>query len=509
MPVLTGTDSRIELGGDLALTAPGLRGRAERLDPPAADGTTTRGDEVAAASVSLRDALRDADMHVLHVVDLTVEDQAPPSAEDTTVRAASGEPGMVLEVPDLGDDVGQVVLAVDEGGVVTWNFPVSAGGHQRPTVRGTGDRLRFHIRTTTPDPDPGDDGTTTRGILGRVGRKVLEVIAYRVVGEAVALGVRGLARRYEQSRRPVRVRTFLPGEHGVADAAALDGDQWRWLAEKPSLWFVHGTFSTAHGGFGALDKETLAALHRAYDGRVVAYDHHTLWMDPSENVGALADLVPAGTTFTADLVAHSRGGLVARALAGEGLPGDVTSPLRVRRAVTVGTPHHGTALADPQRVSALLDRVSTLVNLAPDGIVVADVIATVLDVVKVVLAHGLAALPGIAAMDPDGSSLTALNTAAAETGMELYAIAADHEPQGPLARMVLDHLKDAVVDRVFGDASNDVVVPTAGAWEGSQGPLFPVPEERRLVLDTAAGVTHVTYFRDQRTRDAIGRWLTT
>lgn len=500
MPVLPGSDSRIELGEGLALTAPGVRGRAERH---AARGPgRVRAAAVAATTGVLRDGLDAAEMVTLHVVDLEVASVDRRPEEDARFRSASGEPGMVLEVPDLGDDVAQVVLAVDEHGAATWVFPADPGGADAtpsPTTRGTGGTLRFHVRTTVP-PSEGD--AATRGLLGHVGRKVLEVIAWRVVGEVAELGARALARRFEEGRRPVRVRTFLPGEQRLATPQPFD--DWQRLAAGPSLWFVHGTFSTAHGGFGALDDATLRSLHDAYDGRVVAFDHHTLHVSPAEDVEALAALVPEGLRFDADVVAHSRGGLVARRLAGEGVD---HSPLRVRRAVTVATPHHGTALADPQHVSSLLDRVTTLLNLAPDGLVVADALATVLDVVRIVLAKGVASLPGLAAMDPDGDELTALNGAGQDTGIELHAVAADHEPGGALRSLVQSRTVDVVVDRIFGGAANDVVVPTDGAWRGSEGPLFPVPPERLLLFDDSRGVEHTNYFRQDEVRAALVDWL--
>lgn len=40
-------------------------------------------------------------------------------------------------------------------------------------------------------------------------------------------------------------------------------------AGSPLLMFMHGTFSTAHAGFGELAPDTLAELHRRYGGRVL------------------------------------------------------------------------------------------------------------------------------------------------------------------------------------------------------------------------------------------------
>lgn len=498
---LPGTFSTIELGGGVRITAPGVTGVAQHHE---VDGPSDfRAAEAEGSTDALRDVLADAGLRTTHVVELEIFDVDQAGAEDAGTRSASGETAMVLEVPDEGEDVGQVVLAVDEHGAATWVFPSAADGEPKPQMRGVGDTLTFNIRTTVPEPGPDDSGE--RGLLGVVGRKVLKVLAWPIVEKATDWAAKELAERFENRRRPVRVRTFLPGDQ--RDQSINTPPDWQHLASGPSLWFVHGTFSTATNGFGAIGTSTLRQLHEAYGGRVVAYDHHTLHVTPEENVSILAGLVPDGLTFDADLVGHSRGGLVCRALSGEGLPDGVTSPLNVRKVVTVATPHHGTALADPQHLTSYLDRVTTMLNLAPDGIVVADALAVVVDVVKVVLAKGLAALPGLVSMDPTDGPLPKLNAAAADTGIQLHAMAANHEPQGPLRSLVVDHAADAFIDRVFRGEENDVVVPTAGAWTGSEGPLFPVPEERRLVLDASAGVKHSTFFSKPQVREALLRWL--
>jgi hypothetical protein len=127
--------------------------------------------------------------------------------------------------------------------------------------------------------------------------------------------------------------------------------------------------------------------------------------------------------------------------------------------------------------------------------------------VRIVLAKGVASLPGLAAMDPDGEELTTLNGAGQDTGIELHAVAADHEPSGALRSLVQTRAVDVVVDRIFGGAANDVVVPTDGAWRGSEGPLFPVPAERLLLFDHSRGVEHTNYFRQDDVRAALVDWL--
>ena len=73
----------------------------------------------------------------------------------------------------------------------------------------------------------------------------------------------------------------------------------------------------------------------------------------------LATMVPPGLELEVDIVCHSRGGLVSRALAGE--QGTAT-PFHVRRLVHVATPNHGTALATPDNLVPFIDRITTMTN---------------------------------------------------------------------------------------------------------------------------------------------------
>ena len=132
-----------------------------------------------------------------------------------------------------------------------------------------------------------------------------------------------------------------------------------------ALLFIHGTCSTSQGGFGALNAQVWGQLRKRYDDRVFAYDHPTLSVDPLANVNTLTTLVPPGVQLDVDIVAHSRGGLVARALACAG--NDASFPVHISKVIHVGVPNAGTALANVDRYCKFIDRTSTLLNLAPDG----------------------------------------------------------------------------------------------------------------------------------------------
>lgn len=499
MTTLDGTGRRVDLGHGISVRAPGLRGDAQAHDVSASGAT--RAPEVDGSGSAMALALERSDVRRIRVITLDVAPVRLPGVEAVRSPATDGD-GVVLEVPDLGPDVAQVVLAVDEGGVATWNFPVDGAGSPLPTARGDGGTVRFVVPAhEVPTPDAA--GAGGRGLLGAVGRKVLELLTIPIARQVIPPVALAAARRWEEHARSTRVRTFDVATRRADIVTTLDGDAWRSLARGRSLWLVHGTFSTALGGFGGIGDAALTQLHRVYDGRVVAFDHFTLGVDPTDNVTALADLVPDGLTFEADVVGHSRGGLLARVLAGEA---GSDSPLRVRRIVHVATPNHGTALADPKYLTTMLDRVTTLLNLAPDGPVdaVATALSVVLVAVKVIAAYGIPALPGLACMDPAGPFLAGLNATDGSEAVQ-HAVAAEFEPTHSVRRLVRHRVGDLVLDRVFGSAANDLVVPRDGVYQGPG--VFTVADERRLVLAADRGVDHSSYFAQADVMAAITRWL--
>ena len=499
MATLDGSGRAVPLGMDITLRAPGLRGQATVHN--IAQGSPTRGPDVDGSSEALGRALEEQGFLRLRVIELQVA--AAPGGADGDLRAPySDQPGLEVTVPDLGADVAQVLLAVDENGVASWNFPVDSSGVPAPTNRGGGSTVRFIVPAFATDNADGA-APPDRGILGLLGRKVLELVALPLGQLVLPPLARAAAGAWEAEKRLTRARTFTPDNYRTGDVADLTEEDWKRLAGGRSLWFVHGTFVTSHGAFGYADPAAIAKLGEAYGGRVAALDHHTLGVSPVDNVATLAAMVPPGLELEVDLVSHSRGGLVSRALAGA--QGTV-SPFNVRRVVYVAAPNHGTALATPDNLVPFIDRVTTMANLAPDGTpvdVVASVLSGVLVVVKVIAKYGVTALPGLAAMDASGPFLQGFNTAPVEA--EEFAVAADYSPSGGW-RAVVRQGTNLLADRVFGGTPNDLVVPTAGVYEGSDA--IDIPPDHRLVLATNRAVYHGSFFNQPDVLRTVTAWLT-
>ncbi len=477
------------LGGGVAV------GRST-LYTPGLDGLATVADRTGAglraSGGAIAEALERQAMIELETIELRDTRALPRAA--TGVRA--GDAGaIVLETPDPGDGYLQVVLAQDESGVMTWNLPRETEGGA--ITRGGGSLTYDIRRADAPAPATG----TTRGLLGALGVQVLKVLAFKVLEEAVEFAAGRVAERWEARHRPYALRTFTPADHLQPTGAPVPDELWRSGPDAPVLVLLHGTFSRAHHTFAGLPPETLAALHAHYGGRVVAFDHFTLAHDPTRNAQELVSRIAEDADVTVDVLSHSRGGLVGRALAEQasaiGLGGRTVD---VRRAVLVAAPNAGTVLADHDRLGDLVDRFTTLLGLLPaNG--VTDVLDVVITVVKHLAVGAVNGLDGLTAMNPRGDYLAELNRRRPLRGV-YHALGSDYEPTEPGLRAFL---RDAATDRVFGNAPNDLLVPTAGVWQADGASGFPI--DRHVLFGAADGIAHTGYFAHSAARAQMLEWL--
>jgi hypothetical protein len=297
--------------------------------PRAATGDRDGGAE--RATPALDDALRAGGLHEVKLIELEVQPVPPPPPHERPLRTPAGQDGLVLEVPDLGETVEHVVVAVDEQGVVTWNLAEPRPSRPMAVPRGPRATKRSVIRRHVPPRPPPVEGAQ-RGLVRLVGRKLLKVLVYPTTDRLLGPVGEGFAGAWEARHRPYLIRSFGPETYRWSSAPPVSGDSWRQFGRAPTLLFVHGTFSTSHGGFGGLPEATMAELYAAYEGRVLAFDHFTLSEDPERNVRWLLDHIPDDVDLHLDVVCHSRGGLVARVLAGESA-GLRPGRLRVRRGI--------------------------------------------------------------------------------------------------------------------------------------------------------------------------------
>jgi len=500
MAQLTGGSGRVDLGRGYSITVPGMRGSAE-LREGAADNRSRSTD---AETELLGEALARVDMAQIAAVDV-VTAPVPGDRSAGAMRDTRGDDALLLEVPDLGPEAGQVVLMVDEAGALSWHFPDDVDAPAAPADRGAGSKKRFLIPNRIPPAPPAGQGD--RSLVGAIGRKLLKVIVYPVTDAIVGKTAAWIAEHWESRNRAYGLRTFTPANYQQStrepadrDALALTSADVAALSKGPALFFVHGTFSTANSAFGQIPPELMTELHQRYEGRVFAFNHFSLSHDPARNVQELQTALTAlaARKLTVDVVCHSRGGLVARHLAS-------VPALQVRRIVFCGVPNKGTLLAQPDHMIHMIDRLSTVVNLLPAG-GVTDFLDGLLIGVKIVGHGALKGLEGLASMNPNGPFLKALNVATAHQ-TEYFAIAANYEPKDPGLRAMVASGVNAAVDRIFEKAENDLVVPEAGVHENNGGFGFPIPPERSLRIPASAGIMHTSMFGHADVVAKLKEWL--
>ncbi|MEP6798511.1 MAG: alpha/beta hydrolase [Lapillicoccus sp.] len=475
---------------NVVITTPGLSGRVEVHQ----GGTPgMRGAED--ATEDFRRALEDAGMSEQLTVEISGQSELDANGGS---RAGGGGDEITIEMPAPGDGNGQLLLYAAEDGSLSWHLPDSVPTDQVPT-RG-GERRTYRLPRAVVLADQEAAGGQ-RGILGAAGTKLFKLLVFPLIDPVLGKVGDYFAGRWEAKNRRNQVRWFAPDSYRLKDAPALGPDDWTTLHGGAALLFVHGTFAQAHTAYSALSPEVMAALHDRYDGRVFAVDHFTVSQTPHENVTWLAEQLAAGAPLVLDVVTHSRGGLVGRALAERAAELGFADRLTVRTLVMVASPNAGTVLADKDHLSAMLDRITDLVQFVPDN-GVTDVIGIVLSVLKQLTIGAFGGLDGIMSMNPSGDYLRAFNETPGSTAT-YRAMASNYEPTkgSSLARVA----RDGTMDIVFAQAKNDLVVPTAGAYEVDGATGFPIADP--YVFPDSAGVDHCGYFSRPEFGEQLLAWL--
>ncbi len=470
---------------DVVIRTPGMTGEVEVYRPTSPG---MRGEEL--TTEDFLEAVSAAGLAEQLSVVISQHQEITP-AEGT--RGSGGADDIEVNVPAPGDGNGQVLLYAAEDGSLSWHYSVDVP--PEVAVDRGGERRTYRVPKAVVPPDE-QDGDAHRGILGAVGKKVLKVLVFPLVDPVLGKVGDHFAHKWEDKNRLNRVRWMTVDGYRSGTAPSFTDTDWATLRAGRGLLLVHGTFSTPQGGFGGLPQATMAELHERYDGRVAAFEHHSVSVTPKENSDFLASLVPAGDAVEVDVVTHSRGGLVGREIAS-------AAALDVRGLVMVASPNAGTVLADREHLSDLLDRITDLAQFVPDN-GVTDTIGLLLAVVKQLAVGAVGGLDGLMSMNPEEPYLAELNGRPAPAA-SLRAVAADYEPpsNAPLARVA----RDGATDLVFAKADNDLVVPTLGSWDVDGSAGFPI--EDRLVLESSASVDHNSYFRQAEVAQQLLDWLPT
>lgn len=478
--------------GQVILRTPGLSGEANELPT---DGPQMRGATL--TTQQLEDALAAHGILRTQVIEISGTQLQPAPAAITRGTRFDGE-AIELEVPDLGPNAGQLVLATDEGNITTWHLPRDRDGKQTLT-RGGGPTRTFLIKRAVAVPPP--EGTA-RGPVGTLGTKLLQILVFPLVDPIIGKVAETYARHWEERNRPYQLRSFRSSEYTQPAAAPLSTAAVSAMAAQgPVLLFVHGTFARAHRVFDSVPAATMAELDRRYEGRLVALDHYTVSDDPLANARWFAKAIPSGTKLVLDILSHSRGGLVARSIA-EQIPQEALGPnISVRHLVFAGSPNAGCVLADPEYMVHLADRYTNWVKFLPSSGAL-DILEGVVAVVKQLAVAGMKGLVGLESMVPGGAFLHVLNTPGATRPMRYHAFASNYEPADPNLQAFAHN---ALMDAIFR-SDNDLVVPTAGVYQAT-APNFPIAGNDLILYSATDGVDHGGYFSKDDSQQRLLAWL--
>jgi len=305
-------------------------------------------------------------------------------------------------------------------------------------------------------------------------RRVLRVLTWPVQ-PVLSAGAPALVARWERLRRPNQLAQY------TGNGQWLTPD-WRSLGSGAVLLLLHDTFSTPQAAFADwIGDPSFAPVHQQFDGRCLAFTHPTLASGIEENLGWLVTHL-SQLPGPIDIVAHGRGGLLARAIAADGR-------LPLRRVCLVGTPNNGTSLARYGNLSRLLDGHVAMLARTSTSVAQAT-LEGALCMLRFVALGVASPLPGIEVLQPGNASLNHADTLTAGA-QQWFTVGAEFAVAGGHSNGSLDD---------FQATANDLVVPSEGCHD------VGVPASDSLVFN-GADVHHHNYFANQQVRERLATWL--
>jgi pimeloyl-ACP methyl ester carboxylesterase len=335
---------------------------------------------------------------------------------------------------------------------------------------------------------------------GVAGDIIGDIVLKRVVQVIKSPFEQSLNNAIRQAEGPPYAVAFRNGLQPIQGFEA-----WRTLlppgGERRVLLFIHGFGSTIANNH--LDK-WISPLTEGYDA-VLGYNHPTISRDPLDNARDLLEMIPEDLRLSVDLIAHSRGGLVARSLVELADARDCFNP---RTLITNGTPHAGTRLADPERWDRLVSIGMTAASWLAAATGAAIWIPKVLEFVLKAAAQTVFDLPGIGAMTPGGAFLSKLNASAESSSMVAalqervhYATVTSRFSIFGVEQPGFQQAFRTFAAQAFLDMPNDLVVPTESMNAIDQMGFVPKDRQLRVATD------HFSYFDDAQVIEFIQQQL--
>jgi hypothetical protein len=447
------------------------------------------------------------------------------------VSSVEGE--MLVDVPIRRNE--EAILLTQQNGIYRWLLPLpeaDSAGSNGSGIDGQGEEdeaiRRFHIGI---HPDEQDGSAQRTRTLQTVAADSLKVFVFKFT---VMVGVGHAVTHLEQ--RVHQGFTLITNE---------DPDLWHRMenslyqvlaADRPMciLLLLHSTFSNTLGSYAALGTTPWGRsfIHQglqSYDA-ILGFDHPTLSKDPHANAQDLLQGLQAmcgDSPPSIDIIAHGRGGLVARSLTDQLLPASEWQP-EVRHVILVGAPNTGTPLADPERWHTLANQYTNVViagcrvlSLLPSIDLAATIARESLVGLSILLKSMVSQasvdhnLPGLAALQPDSHYIRQLNKISSvlagvpvnyctiTTRFAAQLSDGRHDPQELPRQLILSALPGD--DGHYMSVNTDLLVETdsMGAVGTELANLFV----DRLEFGRTPHIYHTSYFLRPEVTYALHRWL--
>jgi hypothetical protein len=266
-------------------------------------------------------AMRALGVYETETIHIDINPSIAAGTEDTLVLRPALPAG-----PEQGN---AVVLYQDESGGLSWHFavqePTAASTHTRPGLRAFTVTPRFVIplRTNPSRHAMASSGSSSRlrGPITKWGRKIFKVLVMPIAADLLSGPLLTLVSTAERRNRVDRIWRLTPASYTQSPRVEDEFHDWAWLNGKRSLLVIHGIFSSVEGMLASMPRSAMETLLSKYQGRVLAYNHLSVSKTPEEN--AIYFLQAAKQAFgdgefEFDILAHSRGGIVARTLCERG-----------------------------------------------------------------------------------------------------------------------------------------------------------------------------------------------
>jgi hypothetical protein len=423
---------------------------------------------------------------------LPVAVELPTPGTEAIATATISDPDAVAR--------GRVLMVQDPSGAATFHLPVAQPG------RALAPQLVFDIPAARLLP------VEPRGKAALLPLGPVATLLAHDVGNLAGVAFAKWYSEKERREHPHRIRhvTTRDGRFAPGD----DVSDWSALRDKTVLLFVHGVLSSSQNCFHGLRSDLVESLSASYPA-VLCFDHPTVSVDPRDNLRWFLEQIPPGIDLRFRIIAHSRGGLISRILAGGlGAAFPVREGISVETIALAGTPNLGTPIVSIEKWGALVDRLANLAAWLPGPFHDAgQFIADVLQLLKAAAADATERLPGLTFMlDGQTSGVLADLDAAPATTNNYYAVDTEFWPDHLLWHIFnlhrdLEAGAEVLVDNaVFDHVPNDIAVPTSGVrGAGLTGGGFPITAGRSFGRSDT--VWHCSYFDDERTWNSLRTWF--